>query len=252
MQDMLTSDELTPEYLTKKIDIFQDMQLAKDEYHKAMQDVFNKLKGQSPPTEHCTDENQDTCNEIRLTLWSNVVADNFNVERRTYFYLHFTPVCNNVTLPTPYLDNKVITMCLKAEATAKQVAEKSVRQAVSGVVGGKRKAGTRKTTCKHVSLGPDGGKQEKKIPCLNLDEGSNLVKCFFEIHGAQTFSVDYKCFYPALWKTWFLSFKKVYNAMQQKGFTVNTPRLQQRRCFYDAELYHQDLTNKNVPTNDDL
>lgn len=238
MKDILTSDELSPKYLTQNIDIFMAMKDAKTEYAKAMMDVFDTLKQQTSPTRECNPAKPKTCKHIvKLTLWSIHKADNFYPDNRTYFWLYFTPVCQNVELPTPYLDNKVITMCLKAEATAKQVAEKSVRQAVSGVVGAKRKEGQREKTCKHMKLNQDGNEVETQVPCLDLNNGSNLVKCFFEVHGKQTFSVDYKCFYPALWKTWFLSFKKVYNAMAEKGYSVNTARLQQRRCFYDAQQY---------------
>jgi hypothetical protein len=61
--------------------------------------------------------------------------------------------------------------------------------------------------------------------------------------------VDYQCFYPALWKTWFLSFKKVYLAMKAKGFVVNTPALQQRRCFFDEDLFYEGIQKDSDSAN---
>jgi hypothetical protein len=133
---------------------------------------------------------------------------------------------------------------LKAEATAKQVAEKAVRQAVSGVMTARKAGQEQLKTCSHMKLDDKGNAITTETQCLDLDKGSNLVKCFFEISGSQTFMVDYQCFYPALWKTWFLSFKKVYLAMKAKGYVVNTHELQQRRCFYDEDLFYHSIQTK--------
>jgi len=62
------------------------------------------------------------------------------------------------------------------------------------------------------------------------------LDAFFEIHSEFQFSVNYRCFYPELWETWFLSFKRVYLAMRAKGYMVTTDNLQNRYCRVQRDI----------------
>jgi hypothetical protein len=244
MNDMvIDSEEL--EYSNLEETAFKDHVAVTNAYMESLGNLFEQLLAQEQPTVDCAPDAEDClpAGVMKMILWSDNVTNNFYASKRTYFHIWFTPVCGKVELPTPYLENKVITVCLKAEATAKQVAEKAVRQAVSGVMTSRKAGQDQDKTCSHMKLDDNGNAVTTQTQCLDLDKGSNLVKCFFEISGSQTFMVDYQCFYPALWKTWFLSFKKVYLAMKAKGYVVNTPELQQRRCFLDEDLFYQGIQN---------
>merc|ERR1711976_257559 len=152
------------------------------------------------------------------------------------FHVYIAPICNVISLPKPYLENKMIKTCLSASSSAKRVAEKSVKQMITGVLGepnvGKF-AKQKKYRCKHMLLDGNGGHKLTTQPCVDLTQGTNLVECFFEVHAVYKWSMQYDCFMPALWRTWFDSFKRVYYAMKSKGYAVTSDKLQARKCYLD-------------------
>jgi hypothetical protein len=153
MNDMvIDSEEL--EYSNLEQTVFKDHVAVTNAYMESLGNLFEQLRAQEQPTVDCPLDAEDClpAGVMKMILWSSTIANNFHADRRTYFHIWFTPVCNPVELPTPYLENKVITVCLKAEATAKQVAEKAVRQAVSGVMTSRKTGQSQDKTCSHMKL----------------------------------------------------------------------------------------------------
>ena len=172
--------------------------------------------------------------EFRVPKQEYFLFDNVYHESNdelTKFYVFAAPVCPDVNLPMPYLENTIIKACLTASASARKFATKVIKQSVVGVFGNQY-TDSEKYKCQHMILDNSGNATVSEKPCVDLSEGSNLVRCFFELRSEFHFNLNYECFFPQLWRTWFSSFSKVYYAMKGKNYAITTDNLQARYCYW--------------------
>jgi len=192
---------------------------------EAIRKFAHILKDAHPIVHNCDEINGD-CGERPMIFEFPLTTMGVNDE--DFLYVYSVPFCWVPELPTPYLENKIIKTCLTASASAKRIAQKAIKENTEGVFNNFDEK--KSYTCQHMLLGNNGTAKVEKHKCVDFNEGTNLVRCFFEIHSEFQFSVNYRCFYPELWESWYLSFKRVYIAMKTKGYLVTTDNLQQRYC----------------------
>lgn len=237
MNDMATNfDDLNRQ------EIYDNVDDTRDNYRAEINAVSQAINAQKPLTLNCEESATQDCLSVEMRehakeyklFYGDIKFIKYPDEQLARFWVFATPVCGPIELPTPYLENKVIKVCLTASSTAKRVAEKSVKTTIAGTFGaGAKFHNTRKYRCKHMLMDGKGGHKLTSSPCVDFSEGTNLVQCFFELHSEFKFNMNYECFYPQLWKTWYESFKKVYHAMKAKGYAISTDNLQSRYCYYD-------------------
>lgn len=209
MDDLTESQQLDSVYEEGE----NSVKKARDAYVASLKKFSENLKSAKPVVHNC-EEDGANCNQHPMIFEFPITT--FGVMDEDFIYVYSVPNCWVPDLPTPYLENKVIKTCLTASASAKRIAEKAVKENTEGVFNSfdKNKA----YTCQHMLLNNSGEAKIEKHKCVDFSEGTNLVRCFFEIHSEFQFSVNYRCFYPELWETWYLSFKRVYLAMRAKGY----------------------------------
>jgi hypothetical protein len=106
MNDMVVdSEEL--EYSNLETTVFKDHVAVNNAYMESLGNLFQQLQAQEQPTVDCALDAEDClpAGVMKMILWSKHVKKNFIASKRTYFHIWFTPVCNPVELPTPYLEN---------------------------------------------------------------------------------------------------------------------------------------------------
>jgi hypothetical protein len=106
MNDMVVdSEEL--EYSNLETTVFKDHVAVNNAYMESLGNLFQQLQAQEQPTVDCALDAEDClpAGVMKMILWSKHVKNNFVASQRTYFHIWFTPVCNPVELPTPYLEN---------------------------------------------------------------------------------------------------------------------------------------------------
>jgi len=221
-----------------------------DTYSLAIINISKQLQDQKPVTLDCNASADCSLIDFYESLieYKLYTGTFVHEDVTSTFSVYATPICEQVLVPTPYLENKIIKVCLTASSAAKRVAEKSVKTTIAGTFGsGEKFHNSRKYRCKHMLLDNNGGHKLETHPCVDFSEGTNLVRCFFEVHSEFKFSMNYECFYPALWLTWYNSFKKVYHAMKAKGYAITTDNLQSRYCYYDRESKCKNAIYSNDP-----
>jgi len=205
-------------------------------HHLEMKNLIAQIDAMKPLYVNCPADGSQDCDqfEYRVPKVQNFLFDGVyhaSTDELTKFFVFASPACPDVSLPTPYLENTVIKTCLSANGAAKKFATKVIKQSVVGVFGSQYQD-SEKYKCQHMILDNNGNATVNEKPCVDLSEGSNLVKCFFELKSEFAFNLNYECFFPQLWRTWFASFSKVYHAMKGKGYSVTTDNLQARHCYW--------------------
>lgn len=148
------------------------------------------------------------------------------------FNVYAAAVCSEFELNLePYTENEVIRLCLTATSTAKKFASEIFKSSAQGAFGANYQDET-KYKCQHMLVNNDGTMNLSEEACIDLDEGSNLVKCFFQLREEFQLNLNYECFLPSLWNTWYESFLKVEAAMRAKNYAIATDNLQSRYCYW--------------------
>jgi len=156
-------------------------------------------------------------------------------ENPSQFNVFAAAVCSEFELNLePYTENEVIRLCLTATSTAKKFASEIFKTAAIGAFGANYQDET-KYKCQHMLINNDGTHKMSEEACIDLDEGSNLVKCFFQLREEFKMNLNYECFLPSLWNTWYESFLKVESAMRAKNYAISTDNLQSRYCYWRKE-----------------
>lgn len=151
------------------------------------------------------------------------------------FNVYAAAVCSEFELNLePYTENEVIRLCLSASSTAKKFASEIFKTAAVGAFGANYQDET-KYKCQHMLINNDGTMKLNEEACIDLDEGSNLVKCFFQLREEFQMNLNYECFLPSLWNTWYESFLKVEAAMRAKNYAISTDNMQSRYCYWRRE-----------------
>ena len=232
-----------------------------NDHYVEINNLITAIQNMKPVYLTCDEATQD-CNQMEFHvphqtyfLFDNVY--HASTDEYTKFYVFASPSCAEVTLPTPYLQNTIIKACLSASSSAKKFATKVIKQSVVGVFGNQY-TDAEKYKCQHMIVDNTGASTIQEKPCIDLSDGSNLVRCFFELRTEFAYNLNYECFFPQLWTTWFASFTKVFNAMRTKGYAVTTDNLQARYCYWtrkencDAQPGNTELSSIcTAPVQDD-
>ena len=197
-----------------------------NEYFKNLRNARPSFMNKQKVAAQYIDEEQKSYNHSGFNL------DYLNGDKYFFYYMSIT--CIDYEFVHPEDTNTVIKTCMESKMVATRLAEKSIKSSVSGMFSTNNRSSNENSnsdyTCKRMSMKPNGEAVPIDVPCLQLGNGTNVAKCFFEIQENFKLSLKYKCFNSALIETFWVAFKNVYDAMKKKGYIMDTEELRDDYC----------------------